>query len=60
MQRDNQAVAQHAHPANRFVRAIVAILERDPTRSRRLMRHMFGKNDLTGRSIGVEPVKGIV
>jgi hypothetical protein len=33
--------AQHAHPADRFAREILAILERDSTRSRRLMRNML-------------------
>jgi hypothetical protein len=36
--------AQHAHPADRFAREILAILKRDSTRSRRLMRNSLGKN----------------
>ncbi len=36
--------AQHAHAADRFAREILAILERDPTRSRRLMRSSFGRS----------------
>jgi hypothetical protein len=35
--------AQQAHAADRFAREILAILERDTTRSRRLMRHSFGR-----------------
>ena len=34
--------AEHAHAADRFAREILAILERDTTRSRRLMRNPFG------------------
>jgi hypothetical protein len=39
----NTAAAEHAHAADRFAREIPAILERDPTRSRRLMRHSLGR-----------------
>jgi hypothetical protein len=35
------AAAEHAHPADRFAREILAILGRDTTRSRRLMRNPF-------------------
>jgi len=35
-------VAQPAHPADRFAREILAILECDSTRSRRLMRNPLG------------------
>jgi hypothetical protein len=38
-----EAVAQPAHAADRFAREILAILERGFTRSRRLMRHSFGR-----------------
>jgi hypothetical protein len=38
-----EAVAQHAHPADRFAREILAILERDTMRSRRLMRNSVGR-----------------
>lgn len=33
--------AEHAQAADRFAHEILAILERDTTRSQRLMRHMF-------------------
>jgi hypothetical protein len=36
-------VAQHAHPADRFAREILAILGRDTTRSQRLMRSMLAR-----------------
>jgi hypothetical protein len=36
------AAAQHAHPADRFAREILAILECVTMRSQRLMRNPFG------------------
>jgi hypothetical protein len=38
----NGVAAEHAHPADRFARETLAILECDTTRSRRLMRNSFG------------------
>src|SRR5262245_44062990 len=44
--RDNSAPAHPAHAADRFAREILAILERDTTRSRRLMRNSLGGSRL--------------
>ncbi|MBK9940673.1 MAG: hypothetical protein IPP13_03510 [Kouleothrix sp.] len=38
MKRKSESAAQPAHPADRFAREIVGMLERNTTRSRRLMR----------------------
>ena len=38
-----RTAAEPAHPADRFAREILAILERDTSRSRRLMRNSFGR-----------------
>jgi hypothetical protein len=37
--KQSSAAAEHAHAADRFAREILAILEHDTTRSRRLMRN---------------------
>ena|SRR5690349_17138872 len=37
-----RTAAEHAHPADRFAREMLAILERNIARLRRLMRNPFG------------------
>ena len=37
-----RVATQHAHPADRFARETLAILERDTMRLQRLMRNPFG------------------